>query len=50
MIGLPGQIGQASPRRLVANREHEIHHRRAGTGEFMPALAAQPAYRQLKIF
>ena len=35
---------------LVANREDEIHHRRAGTGEFMPALAAQPVCRQMKPF
>jgi hypothetical protein len=35
---------------LVADREDEIHHRRTGPREFMPAFAAQPVCRQMKPF
>ena len=41
VIGWPGQTGQISARRVVADGEDEIERRRAGRGEFVPALAAQ---------
>jgi hypothetical protein len=37
-------------RRLVAHGEDEIHHRRAGAGEFIPAFAAQPAGPKMQLF
>jgi hypothetical protein len=37
-------------RGLIVDREDEIHHRCAGSGEFVPALAAQAACRQVKPF
>src|SRR6516162_323439 len=35
---------------LVADSEHEIHHRRAGFGEFVPAFTAQPARLEMRLF
>src|SRR6516165_2720055 len=35
---------------LVADGEHEIHHRHAGFGEFVPALTAQPARIEMSLF
>jgi hypothetical protein len=35
---------------LVADRKDEIHDWRVGPCEFMPAFAAQTAYRQMKPF
>jgi hypothetical protein len=50
VTGLPGQIGQTAPGGLIADREDEVHHRRAGAREFMPAFAAQSACRQMELF
>ncbi len=37
----PDRTGLAG--RAVANREHEIHHRRIGTGKFSPAFERRPS-------
>src|SRR5258706_1002653 len=44
----PGRAGFAG--RLAADREYEIHPRRAGPRELIPAFAAQPLRRQAVFF
>src|SRR6267378_614335 len=50
VMGLPGQIGADLAGSLIADGEHEIHFRRAGLGELVPALAAHTGRSQVQPF
>src|SRR5262245_28389290 len=49
VTGIAGPGRAHFARGLVANREHEVHHRGAGPGEFIPAFAAQTLRSEMKL-